>query len=155
MKYEDINENTIKITLSFDDLTDYDIKLSDFFGNQEVIEQFFYELVDELGLENRFGNVGMLTFQIQPFPQGVHMIVHEEAMLGEGGEIPDDPEEFEELMTAFYNKLIGEIIDSLNGGFPKLLSLKEQGEFIVGYYQQYQSFFEKNEKNASKEEEEK
>ena len=55
----------------------------------------------------------------------------------------------------FYNKLIGEIIDSLNGGFPKLLSLKEQGEFIVGYYQQYQSFFEKNEKNASKEEEEK
>ena len=45
----------------------------------------------------------------------------------------------------FYNKLIGEIIDSLNGGFPKLLSLKEQGEFIVGYYQQYQSFFEKNE----------
>lgn len=56
---------------------------------------------------------------------------------------------------AFYNKLIGEIIDSLNGGFPKLLSLKEQGEFIVGYYQQYQSFFEKNEKNASKEEEEK
>ena len=61
MKYEDINENTIKITLSFDDLTDYDIKLSDFFGNQEVIEQFFYELVDELGLENRFGNVGMLT----------------------------------------------------------------------------------------------
>ena len=101
MKYEDINENTIKITLSFDDLTDYDIKLSDFFGNQEVIEQFFYELVDELGLENRVGNVGMLTFQIQPFPQGVHMIVHEEAMLGEGGEIPDDPEEFEELMTGF------------------------------------------------------
>lgn len=33
------------------------------------------------------------------------MIVHEEAMLGEGGEIPDDPEEFEELMTGFYNKL--------------------------------------------------
>lgn len=46
----------------------------------------------------------------------------------------------------FYNKLIGEIIDSLNGGFPKLLSLKEQGEFIVGYYQQYQSFFEKKKK---------
>lgn len=46
--------------------------------------------------------------------------------------------------SVYYNKLIGEITDSLNGGFPKLLSLKEQGEFIVGYYQQYQSFFEKN-----------
>jgi adapter protein MecA 1/2 len=105
MEFEDINDTTIKITLSFDDLTEHDIKLSDFFGNQEVIEQFFYELVDELGLENRFGNVGMLTFQIQPFPKGVHMIVHEEALLGDNGEIPDDPEEFEKLMTGFYEKL--------------------------------------------------
>ena len=41
--------------------------------------------------------------------------------------------------------------------FEKMLqkNLTFSGEFIVGYYQQYQSFFEKNEKNASKEEEEK
>lgn len=44
----------------------------------------------------------------------------------------------------FYNKLIGEIIAQLNGAFPEHLVLKEQGKFIVGYYQQYQSFFEKN-----------
>ncbi len=68
MKYEDINENTIKITLSFDDLTDYDIKLSDFFGNQEVIEQFFYELVDELGLENRFGKCRDVNFPNSTLP---------------------------------------------------------------------------------------
>ncbi len=45
----------------------------------------------------------------------------------------------------FFNKLIGEIIESLDGGFPDTFRLKEQGEFIVGYYQQYQSFFEKAE----------
>ncbi|MCI9471161.1 MAG: type I-C CRISPR-associated protein Cas8c/Csd1 [Lachnospiraceae bacterium] len=44
-----------------------------------------------------------------------------------------------------YNKLIGEIIEPLEGGFPETLLLVDQGRFIVGYYQQYQSFFEKKE----------
>ncbi len=44
----------------------------------------------------------------------------------------------------FYNKLVQEIIDNLEGGFPDTLSLVEQGKFIIGYYQQYQSFFVKN-----------
>ncbi|PCS00337.1 adaptor protein MecA [Lactococcus fujiensis] len=106
MKFENINENTIKISLTFEDLSDHDVKLSDFFQNQQVIEQLFYELVEELGLENRFNQTGLLTFQVQPHPKGVHLIVSEE-LLGENGdgEIPDDPEEFEEMMNGFYNKL--------------------------------------------------
>lgn len=43
----------------------------------------------------------------------------------------------------FYSRLIGEIIDHLEGEFPKLLDLSDQGRFIVGYYQQYQYFFVK------------
>lgn len=43
----------------------------------------------------------------------------------------------------YFNKLTGEIIGHLDGGFPDTLFLKEQGEFIVGYYQQYQSFLKK------------
>ena len=105
MKFENINENTIKISLTFEDLSEHDVKLSDFFQNQQVIEQLFYELVDELGLENRFNQTGVLTFQVQPHPKGVHLIVSEE-LLGDGdGEIPDDTEEFEEMMNGFYNKL--------------------------------------------------
>lgn len=56
----------------------------------------------------------------------------------------------------FYNKLIGEIINQLNGEFPDTLLLVDQGKFIIGYYQQYQSFFEKNEasnKNVMEEDE--
>lgn len=52
----------------------------------------------------------------------------------------------------FFNKLIGEIIADLNGEFPDTLLLKEQGKFIVGYYQQYQSFFEKSNKSEETEE---
>lgn len=43
----------------------------------------------------------------------------------------------------FYNKLIGEIVDSLGSEFPEILLLTDQGKFIIGYYQQYQSFFVK------------
>ncbi|HAP15587.1 MAG TPA: adaptor protein MecA, partial [Lactococcus sp.] len=34
MQYEEINEKTIKISLTFQDLVDHDVKLSDFFTNQ-------------------------------------------------------------------------------------------------------------------------
>ena len=51
-----------------------------------------------------------------------------------------------------FNKLIGEIINMLNDGFPETLLLKDQGRFMIGYYQQYQSFFEKTDK-AEREEE--
>lgn len=54
----------------------------------------------------------------------------------------------------FYNRLIGEIIDKLEGEFPETLLLQDQGRFIVGYYQQYQSFFEKSEKMKENETEE-
>lgn len=42
----------------------------------------------------------------------------------------------------FYSRQIQEITELLPGEFPDTLLLKEQGRFIVGYYQQYQSFFE-------------
>ena len=42
-----------------------------------------------------------------------------------------------------YERLIGEIIDAMNG-FPKFLSLEEQGLFALGYYHQRQDFFKKH-----------
>ncbi|MFC4651973.1 adaptor protein MecA [Lactococcus nasutitermitis] len=141
MKLEDVNDNTIKISLTFEDLTEHDVKISDFFSNQEVIEQLFYELVDELGLEERFNNTGLLTFQVQPFSKGIHLIVSEETAEGldfdENG-IPEDPEEFEKLMTGFYDKLneIGENMAAERGmkdfkpglGLPGKKSRKKEPE---------------------------
>ena len=46
----------------------------------------------------------------------------------------------------YYNKLMGEIMSGLADKFPDTFSLSDQGRFIIGYYQQYQSFFEKTEK---------
>lgn len=54
----------------------------------------------------------------------------------------------------YFNKLIQEIVDNINGEFPEMLPLAEQGKFIIGYYQQYQSFFVKDaDKNNTNQEE--
>lgn len=51
----------------------------------------------------------------------------------------------------FWNKLMGEIMDKLNGEFPSNFLLKDQGRFMVGYYQQIQDLYKK--KDEKKEEE--
>lgn len=45
----------------------------------------------------------------------------------------------------YYQILMGEIMDKLDGEFPETLLLQDQGRFIIGYYQQTQSFYTKKE----------
>ena len=45
----------------------------------------------------------------------------------------------------FYNKLIGEIMDGLDGEYPENLNLMDQGRFDIGYYQQNQDLWKKAE----------
>ncbi len=40
---------------------------------------------------------------------------------------------------------MGEVINSLGATFPKSLRIEAQGEFALGYYQQRQVFFTKQE----------
>jgi len=47
-----------------------------------------------------------------------------------------------EKVVNYYKGLIQEIIWNIQGGFPRTLTLEEQGKFMVGYYHQYQSSFE-------------
>lgn len=52
-----------------------------------------------------------------------------------------------------YSMLIGEIIDKLGTEFPEILSTREQGTFMIGYYQQIQSFYTKKTDDVKREEE--
>jgi CRISPR-associated protein Csd1 len=49
---------------------------------------------------------------------------------------------------AYFQKLLGEIIDGLVAPMPSTLRLEEQGQFAIGYYQQRQEFFRKKEAGA-------
>lgn len=57
----------------------------------------------------------------------------------------------EEGKSVYYNKLIGEIMDGLNGEFPQTQDLDSQGRFIIGYYQQNKDLYTKK-TNDGKEE---
>lgn len=54
-------------------------------------------------------------------------------------------------MRIFYENLIGEIIDELDGSgvIPRQFSLDEQGRFAVGYYHQRQDLFRKKSSKES------
>lgn len=56
----------------------------------------------------------------------------------------------EKPTVVFYSKLIGEIMDNIDGEFPETLLLQDQGRFVIGYYQQMQTLFTKN-KNTENE----
>ena len=53
--------------------------------------------------------------------------------------------------AVFYNKLVEEIVDKLEGEFPETLVLTEQGKFMVGYYHQDKNFYKKNDENSKEE----
>lgn len=46
----------------------------------------------------------------------------------------------------FKEKMLQQILGSLDEGFPRSLSIERQGMFILSYYQQRQKFYEKKEK---------
>lgn len=52
----------------------------------------------------------------------------------------------------YYEILVQEIIGQLKGSFPEILPLVEQGQFMIGYYQQYKDFFEKKDNGTVKKE---
>ena len=50
----------------------------------------------------------------------------------------------------YYSKMISEIMDKLEGKFPRTMTLDDQGSFIIGYYQQNKALY--TPKNDGKEE---
>ena len=50
----------------------------------------------------------------------------------------------------WFNKIIGEIVDSVTA-FPAVLSLEDQGRFMLGYYHQMNAFYPKKSEAAQAE----
>lgn len=66
MEMKQINESTLKITISLEDLEERGMELRDFLVPQEKTEEFFYSVMDELELPDNFKQSGMLSFRVTP-----------------------------------------------------------------------------------------
>ncbi|MDR0300387.1 MAG: adaptor protein MecA [Streptococcaceae bacterium] len=78
MDYSYVNDKTLRISLTFADLEEHDVQLVDFLSEQEKIEEFFYELIDELDIADRWQDTAMMTFQIRPNAKGIDILVSDE-----------------------------------------------------------------------------
>ncbi|MGT2926518.1 adaptor protein MecA [Streptococcus cuniculipharyngis] len=75
MEMKQINETTLKITVSMEDLEIYGMELKDFLVPQEKTEEFFYTILDELDLPENFKHSGMLSFRVTPRKDRIDVFV--------------------------------------------------------------------------------
>lgn len=75
MKMKQLNDRTIKISISMKDLEERGMELADFLMPQEKTEDFFYTILDELELPQHFLDSGMLSFRVTPKPDRLDVFV--------------------------------------------------------------------------------
>lgn len=75
MKAKQINDTTLKITISMNDLEERGMELADFLMPQEKTEDFFYTVLDEVDLPDHFKVSGMLSFRVTPKQDRVDIFV--------------------------------------------------------------------------------
>lgn len=130
MEYKQLNDKTIKISLTFDDLKAHDIKMSDFLVNQGMVEKLFYELVSELEIEDKFANSGMMTFQVRPHPQGVDLLVTEELNM-DHLQFPEGTEGLQDMMDEAMEQMgdMASFLDSM-ASKPNFDVMDDQADFV-------------------------
>ncbi|MCM0582814.1 adaptor protein MecA [Weissella diestrammenae] len=75
MEMERINEDTIRVLVTNDDLTERSISIVELLGNQEAIEKFFYSILEEVDIDHDFEQNDAVTFQVLPNRNGLEMFI--------------------------------------------------------------------------------
>ncbi|KRL04797.1 adaptor protein MecA [Liquorilactobacillus oeni] len=75
MEMEKINDNTIRVLLETDDLTERGITVLDLLGNHKEIENFFYSILEEVDVDHEFRENDAVTFQLLPNRNGLELFI--------------------------------------------------------------------------------
>lgn len=62
MEMEHINENTIRVLIESTDLEERGITFLDLLGNHKQIEDFFYSILEEVDVDEKFHESDAITF---------------------------------------------------------------------------------------------
>ncbi len=88
MEMDRLNENTIRVILSTQDLQDRGVTVLDLLGNKKQIESFFYSILDEVDKDHVFSNNEPVTFQIMPNKQGLELLISKSDDVDGAGSLP-------------------------------------------------------------------
>ena len=72
---ERINENTIRVLISNDDLDARGITILDLLGDHQQIEDFFYSVLREVDTDHQFADNDSITFQVMPTGNGLELFI--------------------------------------------------------------------------------
>ncbi|MGM9909101.1 MAG: adaptor protein MecA [Limosilactobacillus vaginalis] len=75
MEMERINENTIRVLISNDDLDARGITILDLLGDHQQIEDFFYSVLREVDTDHQFADNDSITFQVMPTGNGLELFI--------------------------------------------------------------------------------
>ncbi|KRL03006.1 adaptor protein MecA [Liquorilactobacillus capillatus] len=75
MEMEKINDNTIRVLLETEDLTERGITVLDLLGNHKEIESFFYSILEEVDVDHEFRENDAVTFQLLPNKNGLELFI--------------------------------------------------------------------------------
>lgn len=72
---EHINENTIRVLIESTDLEERGITFLDLLGNHKQIEDFFYSILEEVDVDEKFHESDAITFQVLPSGNGLELFI--------------------------------------------------------------------------------
>lgn len=82
MEMERINDDTIRVTISSDDLNERGVTFLDLLDNHKEIESFFYSVLEEVDTEHQFANNDAVTFQVLPNRNGLELYISKNPVNG-------------------------------------------------------------------------
>lgn len=97
MKMERINEGTIKVSISKDELEERGINLFSFMGNEEDFHDFLVSLLDEIDTDDDFKENGAFSFQIMV--SNNNLIVY----IKNGSKLNGSPDDNDEILSDLNN----------------------------------------------------
>lgn len=86
MEMERINENTIRVLIGNEDLTERGITVLDLLGSHQQIESFFYSILEEIDTEHQFQDNDSVTFQVLPNRNGLELFISKNGFGSEDGD---------------------------------------------------------------------
>ncbi|TPR42289.1 hypothetical protein DY123_03595 [Apilactobacillus micheneri] len=75
MEMQRINEDTIKVMISNDELSERGVDVLSLLGDEDRIESFLYGILEEIDADKEFKDTSAVTFQVVPNKSGLEMFI--------------------------------------------------------------------------------
>lgn len=110
MEIERINENTVKLYISYVDIEERGFDREEIWYNRERSEELFWEMMDEIHYEEEFVPEGPLWIQVQALDTGLEVLVTK-AQISKDGQRFELPVPEEKLKGLPVDEKIEELLD--------------------------------------------